>query len=75
MSIRSQAKQNQRMANADDAFAKRANEAQAKLGAKDPKLANKYCYLNAEMVNNGEHAQAFARTLTKGLDKKAFPVD
>lgn len=75
MSIKSQAKQNERMANANDAFAKRVNEAQAKLGGKPAKLDNKYCYLDAQMVNNGEHAQRFARQVTKGLDKKAFPVD
>lgn len=75
MSIKSNANANQRMANANDAFAKRFNEQQARLGAKPAKLDNKYCYFDAQMMNNGEHAQEFARKLTQGLDKKAFPVD
>ena len=29
---------------------------------------------DAYMCNNGEHAQEFARELTKGIDKEAFPV-
>ncbi len=41
---------------------------------KDPKLDKKYMDYCAPMMNNGEHAQAFARSLTAGLDKSAFPV-
>lgn len=29
---------------------------------------------NAYMSNNGEYAQECTRSITKGLDKKAFPV-
>ena len=75
MSIKSQAKMNERMAAANNEFAKRTNAAQAKMAGQAPKLADKNCYFNAEMTNTGEHAQDFARALTKGLDKKAFPVD
>jgi hypothetical protein len=30
---------------------------------------------NANMANNGAHAQRLAVSLTKGLDKVAYPVD
>ena len=39
-----------------------------------PEMADRYMKFDACMTNNGAHAQEFARTLTKGLDKKAFPV-
>jgi hypothetical protein len=41
---------------------------------KDPKLDKKYMDYCAPMMNNGEHAQSLARSLTAGLDKSAFPV-
>jgi hypothetical protein len=34
----------------------------------------KYMDYCSPMFNNGEHAQTFARSLTSGLDKKAYPV-
>ena len=45
------------------------------LGGKEPRMAAKYTYYDAEMTNNGMSAKSFARTLTKGMDKKAYPVD
>jgi hypothetical protein len=57
-----------------DAFVK---SEQNKLKSKDgkaPKLEERYSYFNAEMINNGRHAQELAVKLTAGLDKEAFPV-
>ncbi len=59
---------------AADSFVKREQNAVKPFAGKDPKLAPKYENFNAEMVSTGEHAQDFARSLTAGLDKKAFPV-
>lgn len=45
------------------------------LGGKDPRLEAKYTYYDANMTVNGDSAKSFGRTLTKGMDKKAFPID
>ena len=60
--------------NAKDAFVKRTQAEQAKFAGKNPKLSPEAMKFNAYMCNNGEEAQKFARSLTKGLDKAAFPV-
>lgn len=62
------------MHNQNDAFVKRQGEELKKMAGKAPELDGKYMIFNAEMVNNGKHAQELGRKLTKGLDKKAFPV-
>lgn len=49
------------------------NKLKSKAG-KEPRMDGKYMELNACMVNNGAHAQEFAKQLTAGLDKEAFPV-
>lgn len=59
---------------AADAFVKREQAAVKPMAGKDPKLQAKFMEFNAEMVSDGKHAQSFARSLTSGLDKKAFPV-
>lgn len=59
---------------AKDAFVKKTEAAQAKYAGKAPNLKSESMEFNAYMCNNGEHAQEFARSLTKGLDKVAFPV-
>lgn len=59
---------------ANNAFVKSQQAKTAGMGAKSPSLDSKYMKFNQEMINNGEHAQSFARSLTSGLDKTAFPV-
>jgi len=43
-------------------------------GGKNPVLEAEDMIFCSKMINDGEHAQMLARTLTKGLDKDAFPV-
>lgn len=59
---------------AKDAFVKKVQNQQDKNAGRAPNLEAKYEKFNAAMMNNGPHAQEFARDLTKGLDKVAFPV-
>lgn len=59
---------------AKDQFVKKVEAAQAKYMGKAPNLKAESMEFNAYMCNNGEHAQEFARSLTSGLDKTAFPV-
>lgn len=58
----------------NNAFVK-AEQARMKqmMGDRPAQKAESYKF-NAYMCNNGEHAQDFARKMTQGLDKKAFPV-
>lgn len=58
----------------NNAFVREHEAMTATMGGKSPNLEGKYMNFNAEMVNNGAHAQEFGRSLTAGLDKKAFPV-
>jgi len=44
------------------------------MGGKEPRMDGRYMEFDACMVNNGEHAQEFAKELTKGIDHEAFPV-
>lgn len=61
--------------NANNAFVKKNEAAMQSLGMKKAvNLEGKYMMMDACMVSDGEHAQSFARSLTAGLDKKAFPV-
>ena len=60
--------------NSIDAFVKKVQSQQAKYAGKAPVLKPEAEKFNAYMCNNGEHAQEFARSLTKGLDKVAYPV-
>jgi hypothetical protein len=57
-----------------NAFVREHEAMTATLGGKMPDLEGKYMNFNAEMMNNGMHAQEFGREATVGLDKKAFPV-
>lgn len=43
-------------------------------GGKSPKMPAECSNFDACMTSDGMHAQEFARSLTKGLDKDAFPV-
>lgn len=58
----------------NDAFVRKNQAMQASMGAKAPNLMPEYQKFDACMTNDGMHAQEFARSLTYGLDKKAFPV-
>lgn len=58
----------------NNAFVRKHEAMLATMGGKAPNLEGKYMNFNAEMVNNGAHAQEFGRELTAGLDKKAYPV-
>ncbi len=60
--------------NANNAFVKRTQAAIAPMGGKAPRLEGKYMEFNANMVNNGGHAQDLASKLTSDIDHKAFPV-
>jgi len=57
-----------------DSFVKSQEARLAKLGGRAPRLEEKDMMFDAEMMNNGAHAQELGRALTKGLDKEAFPV-
>lgn len=57
-----------------DAFVKKQQAELDKYAGRNPDLKAKDMDFNAEMMNTGEHAQEFARKLTAGLDKTAFPV-
>jgi hypothetical protein len=60
---------------AKNAFVKKVQAEQARNAGRPPKLEAKSMEFNAYMCNNGEHAQRLAKSLTKGLDKVAYPVD
>lgn len=62
------------MHSANNSFVK-AEQAKIKAKAgKEPMMKAEYSNFDSCMMNNGEHAQEFARKLTAGLDKEAFPV-
>jgi len=56
-------------------FVKRQQAEVAGMAGRAPNLKAESMEFNAYMCNNGENAQRFAREVTAGLDKKAFPVD
>lgn len=60
---------------AKNAFVKKQQAETAKMAGRSPNLKGEAMEFNAYMCNNGEHAQSFGKSLTKGLDKVAFPVD
>lgn len=60
--------------NAANAFVKRNQNEKDRMAGHAPKLEDKYSNFDACMMNNGMHAQELASSLTKGLDKEAFPV-
>lgn len=60
--------------NSSNEFVKREQVARESMAGKNPELKSEAMEMNAYMCNNGEHAQELARSLTSGLDKKAFPV-
>ena len=58
----------------NNAFVRKHQAMTAVMGGKNPVLRKEYEYYDACMVSDGKHAQEMARALTKGLDKKAYPV-
>jgi hypothetical protein len=58
-----------------DSFVKKQQAMLAKMGGKSPDMMPELMEFNANMANNGAHAQRLAVSLTKGLDKVAYPVD
>ena len=60
--------------NSKNEFVKRQQMEVKGMGGKSPDLRAASLDFDAYMCNTGEHAQEFARSLTKGLDKEAFPV-
>ena len=68
-------KMNEAQHNANNAFVKKHEAVAAAMGMKKVvHLDEKYMRFDQCMISDGEHAQEFARHLTKGLDEKAFPV-
>jgi hypothetical protein len=59
---------------AKDNFVKSQQAQLARHAGKAPMLKAESLEFNANMMNNGEHAQGLAKTITKGLDNVAFPV-
>lgn len=61
--------------NAKDEFVKKQQRELSRMGGRAPELREEAMEFNAYMCNNGAHAQRLAESITKGLDKVAFPVD
>lgn len=59
---------------ANNAFVKKQQAELKSMGGREPNLRKEAMDFNAYQCNNGRHAQEVARDITKGLDKKAFPV-
>ncbi len=57
-----------------NAFVRREQDSMKSMMGGKPAIPKEMERFNAFMSNNGEEAQKFARELTGGLDKKAFPV-
>lgn len=60
--------------NHNNAFVREHEAMTATMAAKAPNLEARYMNFDSCMISDGMHAQEFARDLTHGLDKKAFPV-
>lgn len=59
---------------ADVAFVKSQQAKVEPMAGKNPRVSPEMFRYDAYMTNTGGRAQEFARKLTAGLDKKAFPV-
>lgn len=58
----------------NNAFVKREQEVMKSMMGDRPGAPAEMKKFNAYMSNSGEKAQESCRSLTQGLDKKAFPV-
>jgi hypothetical protein len=73
--LRNQMASDEALHSSNNAFIKSAQLKQAAYAGKDPQTMGEECYrYNAHMTNTGETAADFARGLTAGLDKTAYPV-
>jgi hypothetical protein len=59
---------------ASNAFVKAEQEKMKKMGGQAPMMQGRYMEFDACMMNNGAHAQAFAKKLTSDIDHLAYPV-
>ena len=57
-----------------NAFVKKEQQSMKSMMGNKPTVPAEMKKLNAFQSNSGERAEEMARRLTKGLDKKAFPV-
>lgn len=57
-----------------NSFVKAEQNKTKHLAGHEPRMSGRYMEFDACMVNNGEHAQQFAKELTRGIDHEAFPV-
>ena len=60
--------------NSKQAFVKKQQAEVKSMQGRPPKLEERDMHFDACMMNEGEHAQEYGRSLTAGLDKKAYPV-
>lgn len=58
-----------------DAFVQREQNARKSLEGRAPMMEDRFMKMDASMMNNGAHAQKLARSITAGLDKRAYPVN
>jgi len=58
----------------NNAFVKKHQNMMESKAGHHPELEEKYMQFDACMTNTGEKAQSFARELTAGIDREAFPV-
>lgn len=56
-------------------FVKKEQRSTEMYAGKKPEMKPDMFMFNANMTNNGEHAQMLGRKLTAGIDHVAFPVD
>lgn len=59
---------------AKNAFVKAEQKVLESMMGDRPKLKPEALRFNAYMCNNEQHVEEFNHKLTKGIDKKAFPV-
>ncbi len=57
-----------------NSFVKSEQEKTKKMAGKPPMMEDRFYQFDANMMNNGYHAQMLAKDITKGIDHDAFPV-
>jgi len=60
--------------NMTDNFVKEEQVKVKPMAGKAPEMEERYYMFNANMMNNGEHAQRLAKDITRDIDHVAFPV-
>jgi hypothetical protein len=56
-----------------NAHVKAEQAAVKSMGGKNPDMDERFMKFNANMTNNGYHAQEFGKKLTSDMDKTAYP--